>query len=32
MMMDSKVLEYKLASVNICFEVEYLQNQTIIGH
>ena len=32
MMMDSKVLEYKLTSVNICSEVEHLYNQPIRGH
>ena len=32
MMMDSKVLEYKLTSVNRCSEVEHLYNQTIRGH
>ena len=32
MMMDSKVLEYKMTSVNRFSEVEHLWNQTIRGH
>ena len=31
MMMDSKVLEYKLTSVNRCSEFECLQNQAIMA-
>ena len=32
MMMDSKVLESKLTSVNRCFEVKHLYNKKIMGH